>query len=86
VLESRDHRPWCAPTTWPGEVRLEIGSEAVEAEWAVEGRMLSVRVGKRCCDIKLAGGSDPAAAAREIAVEIVRADQDRDRPENSETE
>jgi hypothetical protein len=75
-VENIDHG--ALPPRGPERLIVEIGGEAVEAVWAVEGRTLSVRVGKRACDIRLAGGADPAAAAREIAIEIVRADQDRD--------
>ena len=83
-VETIDHG--ALPPRGPETLVVETGSEVVEAEWAVEGRILSVRVGKRSCDIKLASGSDPAAAAQEIAVEIVRADRGRDRPAESEPE
>jgi len=63
----------------PERLEVDVDGKTVEAEWAVEGRTLSVRVGSRACDIQIAGGADPAAAAREIAAEIFRADQDRDR-------
>jgi hypothetical protein len=64
----------------PEKVVAEVGGKAVEAEWTVAGRILSVRVGGRGYEIPLGGGDDPAAAAGEIATEIVRIQSQSNEP------
>jgi hypothetical protein len=76
-VETIDHGAY--ESRGPERLQVEVGGKTVEAKWAVEGRVLSVRVGSRSCDIALAGRAVPAAAAKEIAVEIARSEQDRNR-------
>lgn len=87
VLHAEDGERWGVETIdhgahaprGPERLVVNVDDQAEEAEWAVEGRTLSVRVGGRSYDTLIAGGTDPAAAAREIAQEIVRSNRDRDR-------
>jgi hypothetical protein len=85
VLHAEDGERWGVETIdhgahaprGPERFVVHVDEQAVEAEWAVEGRTLSVRVGGRGYDTPIAGGTDPAFAAREIALEIVRSKSGR---------
>ncbi len=60
-------------TRGPEPIVAELDGVAIEGEWAVEGRILSVSVGGSHCDVPLAGGDNPEESARAIAIEIARA-------------
>jgi hypothetical protein len=58
-----------------GPEGLSVGFEGArhEGEWAVSGRILSVRIAGHGCDVPMRGGDEPAAVAQEIAIEMLRA-------------
>ncbi len=56
----------------PERLIVELGRKALEAQWAVEGRTLSVQVGPRRVDLPLSRNDDPAALAQRVVAEIAR--------------
>jgi hypothetical protein len=70
IVEHIDHGAHAS--RGPERITVEVDGDRIEAEWAVQGRMLSVRVGGRGYGQNLASGQDPETAACEIAAEIVR--------------
>lgn len=57
----------------PERVVAEYEGTRLEGNWSVAGRTLSVRIAGHGCDVPLAGGDDPVATAKRIAVEMLRA-------------
>jgi hypothetical protein len=57
----------------PKAFEIEFDGKTVKGEWAVEGRILSVRVEDQRCDVPVAGGADAAESAMRIGFEILRA-------------
>lgn len=57
----------------PEPIVVELEGNKIVGEWAIAGRILSVRIGGRRCDVPIKGGDDPLASAHAIAVEILRA-------------
>lgn len=49
-----------------------------EGEWAVSGRILSVRIAGHGCDVPMRGGDEPASVAQTIALEMLRAYKGQD--------
>jgi len=65
-------------------VVAEFNGARYEGQWAVSGRILSVRIAGRGCDLPIGGGNDPAAVAQQIAAEMLRAYMGTNRPSESE--
>jgi hypothetical protein len=57
----------------PEAFEIEFDGKTVKGQWAVEGRILSVRVEDQRCDVPVAGGADAAESAMRIGLEILRA-------------
>jgi len=60
------------PSRGPEAIQVSVAGQLVDAEWSVDGRELTVRVGSRHSSARLAGGHDPEAMARAFVAEIVR--------------
>ena len=61
------------PTRGPENLVVEFQGHKVEVEWAVSGRVLSVRMGRRGCDVNIQGGEEPATTATQVATAMIRA-------------
>lgn|GEM_PF-1544446 len=58
------------PSRGPEAIQVNVSGQLVAAEWSVEGRELTVRVGSRSSSVRLAGGHDPESMARAIVAEL----------------
>lgn len=68
----------------PEKLAVEFEGAQHEGEWAVSGRILSVRIAKHGCDVPVRGGDDPAAVAHQIAREMLLAYRDIDNSAEAE--
>jgi hypothetical protein len=86
LLRSNDTGSWDAqaidygahPSRGPESIQVNVSGRLVDAEWSVEGRELTVRVGSRRSSARLAGGHDPEATARAFVAEIIASGAHRD--------
>jgi type I restriction enzyme S subunit len=68
----------------PEKLVAEFEGSRHEGEWAISGRILSVRIAGHRCDVPIRGGDEPASVAEQIACEMIRAYGAEDRTAESE--